>query len=206
MNAAEAVALARYARAGRPQQKWDEYTPDVWADALDDVRYEDAAAAVKYLVKNARYIDVEAIRDRVSKVRGERISQALAKRPPAPGELGDNAYYETRWARAWLTAVADGATVEEATNVESVRQVVDEAQRLVPQIEARAKPEPSPEVHKPEVLRQVEALRPGRNYVEAQKELKAQAAVEMERERQRQLRALEATMNASPDEAGTTWS
>lgn len=105
MIASEALALARYAKAARPQQKWDEYTPDVWADALDDVRYADAKTAVVALTKAAAFIDVPAIRAEVKRLRRDRLDRNPL--PAFPGDPDDVAA-ELAWKREWIARIGDG--------------------------------------------------------------------------------------------------
>lgn len=105
MNGQEALALARFAKAARPQQKWDELTPDAWAALLDDLRYDDARAAVKHLGKTSAYIDIEAIRAEVGRLRKDRLERCPL--PVFPGDP-DDVLAELAWKRDWTHRIGDG--------------------------------------------------------------------------------------------------
>lgn len=61
MNAKEALSIVRIVRAACPAQKLDEYTIDVWADALADTDFGEAREAVRRLVRRQPFIAVSEI-------------------------------------------------------------------------------------------------------------------------------------------------
>lgn len=61
MNAQEALTIVRIVRAACPAQKLDEYTIDVWADALADTDFGEARDAVRRLVRRQPFISVSEI-------------------------------------------------------------------------------------------------------------------------------------------------
>jgi hypothetical protein len=46
MTPAETFILVRAVQGACPQQKIDEYTPDMWHQLLDDIDFKDAQAAI----------------------------------------------------------------------------------------------------------------------------------------------------------------
>jgi hypothetical protein len=56
MNAQETVAFCRIVKAACPAQKFDEYTPDVWASMLKDVEFQAAVDAVTEIGKRQPWI------------------------------------------------------------------------------------------------------------------------------------------------------
>lgn len=73
MNREEAAKLVRLVRAVAPAQKIDEFTPDVWAVVLDDIKLTDATQAVKQLARRQPYIGTSDIVGEVKKIRTERL-------------------------------------------------------------------------------------------------------------------------------------
>jgi hypothetical protein len=73
MNAQEAFAICRIAKGAFPATNFDEYTPDSWAMALEDTRFEDAREALKQLMREQTFIHVSEIIDRVKRIRRDRI-------------------------------------------------------------------------------------------------------------------------------------
>jgi hypothetical protein len=74
----EVVNLVRLLRAIAPAQKFDDYTAEAWQPILDDVRSEDAFAAVKELGKRLPFISPADIRTEVRRMRSERMRHADA--------------------------------------------------------------------------------------------------------------------------------
>lgn len=103
MNRAEATNLWRLAQAAAPQQAFDEWTPDAWALALDDIRFADAKDALIRVVKANVFIDIAAIRAEVRRIRDKRIADQ--PEPTPPDNLTPQQTIE--WLRAWRTAVGD---------------------------------------------------------------------------------------------------
>ncbi len=56
MNSQEATALCRLVKAACPAQKFDEYTPDVWAPMLANVDFDAAQKAVVEIGKRQPWI------------------------------------------------------------------------------------------------------------------------------------------------------
>lgn len=76
MKLTEVVNLVRLLRAIAPAQKFDDYTAEAWQPILDDVRTEDAFAAVKELGKRLPFISPADIRAEVRRMRSERMRHA----------------------------------------------------------------------------------------------------------------------------------
>lgn len=69
MNADQAVDLCRYVSAACPQQKFDEFTPDVWLDLLEDVPFALARRAAVEVVKAQPFASPAEIRRVVGRMR-----------------------------------------------------------------------------------------------------------------------------------------
>ena len=108
MTNAEAVMLCRYARAACPQQKFDEYTPDAWADLLTDLRYVDCQAALKEIVKRQPFVSPSEIRDEVRRIRSKRIAD-FGILPSPPHDMSDEEQFA--WQRDIMQRVGDGEPV-----------------------------------------------------------------------------------------------
>ena len=73
------MMLLRKVKAHCPSQLMDEYTPEAWAEVLDDVRYEDAKQAVVRICKRplelgkSRYIEPGHIIGEIRAVRSKRF-------------------------------------------------------------------------------------------------------------------------------------
>lgn len=82
--------LCRYVRACCPQQHMDKYTPDVWADLLDDVPYDVAEQAVIRIAKRQPWVAPAEIRAEVAVIWREQqpARRAIAAVPdPQVGEI-----------------------------------------------------------------------------------------------------------------------
>lgn len=107
MTPTEAVKLTRLVKAICPQQAFDEYTADAWADLLDDLRLEDCTEAVKRLGQQQPFIAPAEIRTIVRKIRAERIERTVLPDPDP-----DMTPTETiQWLRDTRRAIADGTYV-----------------------------------------------------------------------------------------------
>lgn len=82
MNAAEALNVTRIVRAAFPAQKFDEFTIDVWAEALKDVSYYEARDAITRLVTKQTFASVAEI-----------IEEARTYRREATRRLNDQATF-----------------------------------------------------------------------------------------------------------------
>lgn len=78
MSPEEALAISRIARAAFPAQRFDEYTVDVWADALADEDFGEIRAAIGRLVKHQTFASV-----------GELIAEARYVRREAMRAIND---------------------------------------------------------------------------------------------------------------------
>lgn len=109
MNPTEAITLCRYVKAACPQQKFDEYTPLAWADLLDDIRMDDAKAAVKALAKRQPFVSPAEIRAEVKRIRKARVDGATPPIPPA----GLTQLEERDWLRDAWARIGNGETIPE---------------------------------------------------------------------------------------------
>lgn len=107
MNPAEAVAICRVVAAMCPAQKLDEHTPDAWALVLDDIRLEDAKAAVVALGKRQPWISPAEIRAEVARIRAKRIGEAILT-PPADLDEAET----IRWIADARRRLGDGEPLE----------------------------------------------------------------------------------------------
>ena len=110
MNEAEALTLvSNLNRAGLLPAT--EGQAPVWRDALSDIRYQDAVAAAKDLIRGRtgrdRWITPGDLRDGVQSLRRARIAAVPLPAPPAA--LTDDVAGSLRWQRAFIRAVGDGS-------------------------------------------------------------------------------------------------
>lgn len=103
MNPREAVLLTRYVRALCPQQKFDEYTPDAWYDALRHLDLDTCQQACATISRRQPFIAPAEIIDEVRGMRRARLEN-FAYTPPA-GDSDPN--YLARL-RGQINAVASG--------------------------------------------------------------------------------------------------
>jgi len=87
MNPVEAVTLTRYVKAICPQQKFDEFTSDAWADVLVDVDADEARRAVIRLARRQPFISPAEIIAEITDVRAEAASDFQG--PGLPAEVPD---------------------------------------------------------------------------------------------------------------------
>lgn len=111
MTPTQAGALYRIARAGLPHQKFDEYTPDLWAELFADLAFDDARAALVDMVKRQTFVSAAEIIAEVKRIRARRIEQHPII-PPADMDPDDVLRY-LEWVKAARKAVADGDTPPE---------------------------------------------------------------------------------------------
>ena len=105
MNVTETARLCKVIAAVAPAQKFDADTPAVWAGILEDIRIEDALAAVKTLGRRERFIAPVDIITEVRTIRTLRL-QAVDKVTPNV-HPDDEGAYRLELA-AIRSAVADG--------------------------------------------------------------------------------------------------
>lgn len=107
MTTEEALALTRIAKAAWPAQKWDEYTIDLWVDALADTDFGEARDAVRRLVKQQTFASVAEIiaetkahrRDAIRRLKDRETFRAIESARDAherDRERAHAAYLETR--------------------------------------------------------------------------------------------------------------
>lgn len=111
MKLTEVVNLVRLLRAIAPAQKFDDYTAEAWQPILDDVRSEDAFAAVKELGKRLPFISPADIRTEVRRLRSERMRHA-DQSFRFHGDPDDVPEY-MRQLHAHRAAIGDGLVVDE---------------------------------------------------------------------------------------------
>lgn len=184
MSHAEAVLLCRYAKAACPQQAFDQYTPDAWADLLGDLRYVDCQEAVKAVVQRQPFVAPAEIREEVKRVRSKRI---LDFGPiPDPGhEIGADPARYRRYMLETTRDIADGVLLpgqvppliaeltrdviaelgEAGTSIrEDNRNAIQQAKRAAAegrkQAQAARKPEPEPLLGPGDMSREPEPVEP----------------------------------------------
>lgn len=69
MKNSEALMLCKYVQACCPQQKFDEYTPDAWADLLEDVPFDVAKVAAKEVAKRQAFVSPSEILEALARIR-----------------------------------------------------------------------------------------------------------------------------------------
>lgn len=97
MNPIESLRLTRVVIAACPQQKMDEFTPDIWHEMLEDLRFEDCREAVVAVGRRQPFISPSEIRKEVQSLRDERIRRAHITVPAADANPDD--------IRLWLDSV-----------------------------------------------------------------------------------------------------
>lgn len=107
MNREEAVVLCRMAKAACPQQSFDAYTPDAWAEILKDYRLEDAREALFVVARKQPWVAPAEIIAEVKKIRRKRIDEYGPITPPADLDPDDVPAYR-QWWRDVQRAIADG--------------------------------------------------------------------------------------------------
>jgi hypothetical protein len=112
MTPTQAGALFRIARAGLPHQKFDEYTPDLWAELFRDLPFDDARKALVDMVSRQVFVSAAEIIAEVKRIRGRRIDEHPVL--PPPGLDPDDEVGYRRWLAAARKAVADGLPTEPA--------------------------------------------------------------------------------------------
>jgi hypothetical protein len=109
MTPQEAVMLSGYVEQLCPQQRFNEYTGDAWADLMPDIRYVDALEAVKALGAKQVFIAVAEIIAEVKRIRSKRIAEFGPMPPPPAEELDpDNWKAFIEWQKTTEKAIADG--------------------------------------------------------------------------------------------------
>lgn len=135
MNAPEAVTLCRFAKACCPQQVFDQWTPDAWAELLGDITLELAKDAVLAVARRQPFVSPSEIRAEVGRIRRERVVGLGAQQPPAAIEAIEDPDEFDRAYRGWLADLRDRATAGEALEVEA-RETIPDPFNLSDAIEA----------------------------------------------------------------------
>lgn len=104
MTPVEAVLLTRYVEACCPQQRFDEYTPDVWHDLLGDLELEECKQAAATVARRQPFVAPAEIRTEVKRVRAQRLKGFVYV--PTPGDEDSDVYLAS--VRAQRAAVAAG--------------------------------------------------------------------------------------------------
>jgi hypothetical protein len=114
VNRADAIKLCRYVHAATPAQKLDEYTPQAWADILEDLPcgFDEARGAVVAIKRRQVFVDCSDIIAEVRAVRDARIR--LHPPPPPPPELIDDPAAYGEYLRESTRAAADGTSGRQA--------------------------------------------------------------------------------------------
>lgn len=109
MSNVQAVLLSRAIRAGWPHQRFDEATTDLWAQglrALDPpLRFEDCEAAITRLVLQREFAGPAVIVEEVRRIRDDRLDRTEM---PVPNTDPDDPIAHIAEIRALRTAIADG--------------------------------------------------------------------------------------------------
>lgn len=105
MNPKETVALTRYVRAMCPQQKFDEYTADVWHDLLTDYGLDEARAAAVVVGKRQPFVSPAEIITVIRQHRGNNARDIQG--PGLPAAVPDA---DPDDVQAYLAAVRDQRT------------------------------------------------------------------------------------------------
>jgi hypothetical protein len=104
MNAKEAAALCRLAKAACPQQAIDEHTPEAWFLLMGNVRFEDARDALVAITQRQPFVAPSEIIAEVRRVRGKRIAEFGPIEPPSDLDVG--AYHD--WFISLRTRIGNG--------------------------------------------------------------------------------------------------
>lgn len=127
MKPTEVVVLVRAVAAMCPAQKLDEYTADAWHPLFEDIRLDDARAALVNLGKRQAFIAPCDIRGEVKRIRSQRLEDNPMPQPPS--ELTEPQYRV--WLRQNTKAIADGTLVTADDPVELNPAVQARVQQLV---------------------------------------------------------------------------
>ena len=109
MNREDAIRLCRYVAAACPQQRFDSYTPNVWADIFENVpnTLDECRQAVVAIKQRQMFVDPSEIIAEVRRVRNERLDEGEKFLDP-PSGLDGPAYKD--WLIRERRRIADGGT------------------------------------------------------------------------------------------------
>jgi hypothetical protein len=108
VNTLEVAKLFRMARAAFPAQKFDEHTPDLWAEIFAQIQFADARAALVKLPTLHEWLTVKDLLFEIKKLRGTRIDREMAQIQPPPDLDPDDEPSYRRWLAATRQALGDG--------------------------------------------------------------------------------------------------
>jgi hypothetical protein len=135
---------------------------DVWALALEDIRFNDSMTAARELITHRtgaeRWVTPADVRHTVRKLRNDVISRMEKDRLP-PRDLADDSSRERQWIRAWNQGVGDGLTADDATHQADImvmgapRQAIEANGRTLAELAQYAIPKPkkTPQVLPPRI-------------------------------------------------------
>jgi len=83
MNAAESLVIVRMVSSLCPQQRLDQYTPDIWHEILADLDFPECRTAVIELGKRQAFVAPSDIRAEVRRIRNGRIADVAEDVPDA---------------------------------------------------------------------------------------------------------------------------
>jgi hypothetical protein len=121
----EVVELAAYVEARFPQQKFNEYTADVWNDDLAEYRLVDAkTAASRWAKAGHSFLSVGELVTEIRALRDERIGRWPEPAPPA--SIADSPKLCIQFSKDWRRRAGDGE-FERMTEEQYQRQVMGQA-------------------------------------------------------------------------------
>jgi hypothetical protein len=128
MTPEEAMKLCRMTKALIPQMTLDEFTPQAWALAFEDDRYEDAAQALKELSREQPFVGVSEIVGRIKRIRRDRVLD-FGPLPDPPAHIDpDNQRAHSQWLKETTLAIADGRLTRDDSTPDAIagRDVIAE--------------------------------------------------------------------------------
>ena len=113
MNFEETKALGGWLAGAFPQQKWNDATPEVWAELLEPYSYEDGRAAAKALTlkPGQRFVAISELVEQIKLIRRKRFDGVNPEQlgASAPGD-DVRAYLDA--VKRDVKAIGDGVPVE----------------------------------------------------------------------------------------------
>lgn len=120
MTPEEAVTLCGMTAAACPSQKFNDYTPDVWGEILQDIRFVDAKEAMYAIKRRQPWVDPSEIIAEVKRMRRKRIDEYGPIVPPSSLDPDDTAAYREWWVET-QRSIADG-DLKPAGELEGLRE------------------------------------------------------------------------------------
>lgn len=110
MNAYEAAQLIVWIETLAPAQRFTPDSPEVWAFALDDIRLDDARAALRSVIRSADFVTPRAIVEAVAALRAQRLAAVeISLGDVEELVCGEDFALAREEIRALRTLVGDGA-------------------------------------------------------------------------------------------------